>query len=165
MYFKNFWFCYVKTKAMYFFIWWYICYSGIFTVVVYLLHPFGMGLPFLVVLLCGGQSNVLFYAVIYSRWWYIRCGGVFAACIWDGASLPYCGAAWGLSVRPCSSMFSWGALRGGCRFAPAHPYFRECPGRSAAFSEIDENCQFVKSTVFLLTVKNTITIISLLITG
>ena len=107
MYFKNFWFCYVKTKAMYFFIWWYICYSGIFTVVVYLLYPFGMGLPFLVVLLCGGQSNVLFYAVIYSRWWYIRCGGVFAACIWDGASLPYCGAAWGLSVRPCSSIFSW----------------------------------------------------------
>ena len=157
---------------MYFFIWWYICYGGIFTVVVYLLHPFEMVLPFLVVLLCEGQSDVLFCAVIYLPWWFIRCGGVFAACIWDGTSLPCCGAAWGLLVRPCSSMFSWGALRGGCRFAPAHLYFPGCPDRpfearmrvdyntfqsSAAFSEIDENCKIIKSTAFLLMVKNTIT--------
>ena len=75
--------------------------------VVYLLRPFGMGLPFLVVLLCGGQSSVLFYVVVYLPWWCIRCGGVFAACIWDGVSLPCCGAAWGPSIRPCSSIFSW----------------------------------------------------------
>lgn len=37
----------------------------------------------------------MFYMVIYLLWWYIYCGGVFTASIWDGIALPCGSAMWG----------------------------------------------------------------------
>ena len=108
----------ITVKAIYL-LWWYIYCGGVFTASIWdgVALPCGSAMwgPKRCIILCCD----IFAVVIYSLWWCICCmhlGWDFPSLLWrcvgavGSPLLVYVfvgGAAWGLSVRPCSSIFSW----------------------------------------------------------